>query len=146
MALYLAIVLLAESIPLQAYLPSADEVAGTYAGTALGLAIAHVYAFGISTRLVTHRGLTAEAWWNAGAQILAAAAVAVVAIVPFLVFSGDVDLAFTVSGCALAALIAVAGYGSSRGAGGSIRHSLMIAAVTLGAAALVVVIKATLAH
>ncbi len=144
MGLYLAIVLLAESIPLQAYSPGAAEIVATYAGTAIGLAIAHVFAFTLSARLLSGGHVRPGAWRSAGAQLIAAALVALIATLPFLL--DDEEVAFDVSGAILALFIGASGFESSRVRGASVRRSLGAGAVVLLIAAVVVVLKAALTH
>jgi VIT1/CCC1 family predicted Fe2+/Mn2+ transporter len=145
MALYLAIVLLAESVPLQAYDADSTEVLGAYWGSAIGLAAAHVFAFTVSARLVTHRRLDDATWRGAAVQILAAVLVALLATLPFWITTGE-DAAFVVSGGLLAVLIGAAGFEAAWSAGASLARSTIVGALTLAVAAGVVVLKVVLTH
>ena len=144
MALYIAIVLLAEAIPLQAYSLDSAEVIGTYWGSTIGLALAHVYAFTLSARLFSHGHIGRGDWRSATAQLAAAAAVALVATLPFVFLEGEV--AFNLSGSLLAILIGVTGFESARVGGAPIRRAIVIGIVALVVAVIVVAVKATLSH
>jgi hypothetical protein len=144
MALYVAIVLLAESIPLQAYSADAEEVTATYWGSAVGLAVAHVFAFTLTTRALSEGHFPVDARRSAAGQLLAAALVAAFATLPFLI--PNEDTAYTVSGSLLALLIGATGFESARAHGSRVPRALIAGAVTLGIAAVVVAVKATIAH
>jgi hypothetical protein len=144
MALYIAIVLLAEAVPLQTYDLDTGEVIGTYWGSTIGLAIAHVYAFTLSARLFSQGHITGSEQRAIVTQLVAAAGVAFVATIPFVFLDGDA--AFNLSGSLLAILIGATGFEAARAGGAPIRRAILIGAVTLVVAAIVVAVKATLSH
>ena len=144
MALYLAIVLLAESVALQAYSADAAEIVATSWGTAIGLVLAHLFAFTLSTRLVAGGHVEAAAWRSEGAQFVAAVIVALVATLPFLFVSEGTAL--NISGSLLAVLIGGTGFESARARGARVPRALLIGAASLLAAAIVVAVKAALGH
>ena len=145
MALYLAIVLLAESVALQRLLGrTRPRSSATCWGTAVGLALAHLFAFTLSTRLVSGGHVSAATWRNAGAQLAAAAFVALIATFPFLLV--DEGIAFSISGSFLTLLIGATGFESARAGGAPIRRALLIGATSLLAAAIVVAVEAAVAH
>ncbi len=144
MALYVAVVLLAEAIPLQATSLGGAEVIGTYWGSTIGLALAHVYAFTLSARLFSHGHMERSEWLAAASQLAAAVLVALVATLPFVFLTGDP--AFNLSGSLIALLIGATGFESARAGGVPVRRALLIGAAALIVAALVVGVKASLAH
>ena len=144
MALYLAIVLLAESVALQAYSADSAEIVATSWGTALGLVLAHLFAFTLSTRLVSGGHVGAAAWRSGGAQLAAAVTVALVATLPFLFVAESIAL--NISGSLLAILIGATGFESARARGARVSRALLFGAASLVAAAVGVAVKAALSH
>lgn len=113
-------------------------------GTTIGLALAHLFAFRLAARLVGGGSLGAHQGRLALAQLIGAGAVAIIATLPVLLFSGptEADIArFFVAG-----LIGVAAYQVGRGGGASLVKSALFAAGTLLVAMTVVVIKNLLLH
>lgn len=144
MGLYLAIVTLAEAGALDGSGVGAGATAAAIWGTAIGLALAHVFAFDLSARIFAQGRPHRSTRLSTAAQVIAAGAVAALATLPFLLFSRDV--AFTISGLLMAALIGVTGFAAARAGGHSHGRALVVAVVTLVLGALIVVVKAGLGH
>jgi VIT1/CCC1 family predicted Fe2+/Mn2+ transporter len=144
MGLYLAIVTLAEASALDSSGVGAGATVAAIWGTAIGLALAHVFAFDLSARIFARGRPHRSTRLSATAQVIAAAAVAALATLPFLVFSRDV--AFTISGLLMAALIGFTGFLAARAGGHGHGRALVVAVVTLVLGALVVAVKAGLGH
>ena len=144
MALYLAIVTLAEAGALDSGGVGADATVAAIWGTAVGLALAHVFAFDLSARIFAPGRPHRSTRLSATAQVIAAAGVAALATLPFLVFSRDV--AFTISGLLMAALIGLTGFAAARAGGHGHGRALVVTVVTLVLGALVVAVKAGLGH
>jgi hypothetical protein len=144
MALYVAICL-------RAALSRVSEHGGTEQvdtfklvwGTTLGLALAHWFAFRVSSRLVAAGSVRRQDAAAAGAQLAGAAAVALLATVPVLLFpeSAELDVVRLVG----AALIALVGYAVARGAGATPTRSIVYALSILVVATAVAVLKNVLA-
>ena len=111
-------------------------------GTTVGLALAHWLAFGVSARLVAAGHIRRHDAQAAMAQLLGAAAVALLATVPALIFPASVEL--DVVEFVLALFIAFVGYAVSRGGGSSRIRSLVYGATLLIVAGLVVIVKIAL--
>lgn len=143
MGLYLAIVLLAE---LTVFPRDAEEgaVLGTLWGTSIGLALAHLFAFGLAARMVGSGEFEPATLLAFIGQLLAAVAVALVASIPF--FFGSGDAAFTASSSLLALVIGGFALRLSRHAGARWPRAIAFAVVVLVLAAIVVAIKAALTH
>lgn len=144
MALYLAIVLLAELSAWPVDVGDATIIVSAVWGTALGLAIAHWFAFSISTRLLWGGRETRTDRLASVGQLAAAVAVATVASIPFAFGAGEG--AFTAAGVALTLLIALAGVRVARVGGASWRATVLFAALILLVAGVVVGVKAGLTH
>ncbi len=145
MALYVAIVLLAEAVALQASsLGETEVIVGAVWGTTIGVTLAHVYAFTLSTSLFSQGRIGRTDRLAAVAQLAAAGVVALVATLPFLFLS--TNAAFNLSGSLLTVLIGATGYGSARAGGVPLRRAILIGAVALAAGAIVVSVKAALSH
>lgn len=143
MALYVSICLLAA---LTAVSDEHADQADTFRivwGTTVGLAIAHWFAFRMSARLVASGATTHHDAESAIAQIGGAAAVAILATIPVLVFPDSAEL--DVARLALAGFITLVGYAVARGGGASRTRSLIYATAVLIVAAGVAVIKNYLA-
>jgi hypothetical protein len=140
MALYVAICLLAAlaAVPES----STDEHAHAFAiiwGTTIGLALAHWFAFQVSARLVASGSVRAHDAAAAGAQLVGAAVVGVIATVPVVLFPDSVE--FDVARIVLACFVAFVGYGVARGGGASRIRSLMYGSSILVVALLVATTK-----
>ena len=144
MALYVAICLLA-ALSLVSEHGGTDQ-ADTFKlvwGTTLGLALAHWFAFRVSSRLVAAGSVRRQDAAAAGAQLAGAAAVALLATVPVLLFPDSAEL--DVVRLVLAAIIALVGYAVARGAGATPARSIVYAASILVVASAVAVLKNVLA-
>lgn len=140
MALYVAVCLLAA---LTAVAERADsshvEILGLVWGTTIGLALAHLFAFRLSARLVGSGTIDRPDAAAAGAQLLGAAAVAVLGTIPVLVFDSTAEL--DVTRVLLAGFVAVVGYAVARTSGSSRLRALVYAAVVMAVGLTVAVIK-----
>src|SRR5262245_24185185 len=144
MALYVAICLLAALSVVAEHGEGAH--AGTFKivwGTTLGLALAHWFAFRVSSRLVASGSVRRQDAAAAAAQLAGAAAVALLATVAILLFpdSAELDAVRLV----LAALIALVGYAVARGAGATTARSIAYGVSILLVATAVAVVKNVLA-
>jgi hypothetical protein len=82
MGLYLAIVTLAEASALDSSGVGAGATVAAIWGTAIGLALAHVFAFDLSARIFARGRPHRSTRLSATAQVIAAAAVAALATLP----------------------------------------------------------------
>lgn len=108
-------------------------------GTTIGLALAHLFAFRLASRLVSRDMKGVQHRSMALAQLIGAATVAIVATVPVLLFSGpsEADMArFFVSG-----FIGFSAYQIGRHSGASSVRSALFAGGTLIVATAVVLTK-----
>ena len=139
MALYACIVLAAEFVAVADR--AADELTtvGVIWGTALSIALAHVFAFNLAARHFGGGPLPPETRRAAWAQLLAAAVVAAILSVPFLFLS--VGPAVDASGYLLAALIGVTAYVASREAGATRLRSFVDGLIVLAIAMAIVSVK-----
>jgi hypothetical protein len=97
-------------------------------GVTVGLAVAHWFAFRVSARLVGAGRVRAHDVRSAGAQLVGAAAVALLATVPVVLLPGSPELEGV--GLLLAAFIALVGYAVARG-GGATRVRGMLYAISV---------------
>jgi len=93
------------------------------------LALAHVYAFSLSTKLLARGRSSPAARWTAAWQMVVAVAVRLLATVPFQLLRESV--AFTVSGALLAVLIGATGLEAARTGGASVRRAPLVGTTTL---------------
>ena len=130
MALYVAVCLLAA---LSAIAESSDhghvQVLGIIWGTAIGLVLAHIYAFRMSTRLVAAGVVPPAERELALAQVVGAAVVAVMCTIPVVVLSPTSELD-TVR-LLLAGFIATVAFLVARNSGASTFRSTLYAALSL---------------
>jgi hypothetical protein len=141
MALYVAMCLLA-AFAAVAESTAEDHVFEIVWGTTVGLALAHWLAFGVSARLVAAGHVRRHDARAAVAQLLGAAAVALLATVPVIIFPASVEL--DVVEFVLAFFIAVVGYAVSRSSGATRIRSLVYGATLLIVAGFVVLVKIAL--
>lgn len=144
MGLYLAIVILGEAAALDSAGVGAGKTTAAIWGTAIGLTLAHVFAFDLSARVFSRGRPHRSTRLSTAAQVVAAVTVAALATLPFLVFSRDV--AFTISGLAMAGLIGLTGFAAARAGGHGHGRALVVAIVTLALGALIVAVKAGLSY
>jgi hypothetical protein len=142
MALYVAICLLAAF----AALPETGahaHVIGIIWGVTLGLAIAHWFAFRVAARLVGAGSVRPHDVESAGAQLVGAAGVALLASLPVLLFPESVELELVE--LLLAGSIALVGFTVARGGGATRARALVYALVVLVVAVAIALVKNGLA-
>jgi hypothetical protein len=127
MALYVAICLLAAFTALPDSATETEAIPLIW-GVTVGLAVAHWFAFRVSARLVASGRLAHHDVELAGAQLMGAAGVALLASVPVVVLPAAAEL----EGVALllAAFIALVGYAVAR-EGGATRGRAVLHALTV---------------
>jgi hypothetical protein len=145
MMLYVSVVLMGAV----ATVPASDldddfEVAAVIWGSALGLALAHWFAFNAAAHLFRGEGINREELREGLGEALAAVAVAGLATLPLLLL--DATTAAAVSLIALSLVVTVVAYVASRHGGLSRRRALVRGAVTVVAATAVAVLKIWLGH
>jgi hypothetical protein len=145
MILYVSVVLMGAIVTVPADdLDDDVEVAAVIWGSALGLALAHWFAFNASAHLFRGEGISAaelrEGFWEAAAAL----AVAVAATVPLLLLDDTTGAA--VSLVALAAVVTTVAYIASRHGGLSRPRALLRGGITMVLALLVAALKIRLGH
>ena len=90
MALYIAIVLLAELITLTD--PHGWQLAAIVWGTTIGLVVAHAFAFQVATHGLTGGRLPPADLAEIRAELIGATAIGVVATVPILLFRSSTEI------------------------------------------------------
>lgn len=145
MVLYVSVVLLATlaAVPV-GELGSDAEVAALLWGAAIGLALAHWFAFHVSAHLYSGSGVSRAEIVSGAAQTGAALAVAFVATLPLLVSKDDVAVAVSVID--LTIVIAFIGYMSSRRAGLGRTRAVVPTVITVLAGLLVAGVKVWVEH
>ena len=147
MALYLSLSLLAVLVTLPEVINPEDdnrwEATGTVFVTAVGLLLAHHLAFRLSSRLVSEGLLTPESRLALKAQLYGGVPVVLIATVPVLIFGEEYGEAAAI--VALLAFVAWAAYRSAHKRTSRLRSWLYVA-VVLGAAFVVLAIKAAVGH
>ena len=142
MALYLSLSLLAVLLAVPA---STDEdPVALVVLTALGLLVAHLVAFSISSRLVSEGVFDAESRRVAAAQVAAGLAVVALVTVPMLLF--DAPTSLYVAQALLVLVVVGVGYLAARAARASVLRSVAYVAVVVLAVACVLVLKALVGH
>jgi hypothetical protein len=144
MVLYVCIVLAAEFVAGGDTVKSERFAVEVIWGTVIGLALAHVFAFNLAARLLIGGRLSPEVRAAAWAQLAAAAALAVLVTIPFVLFS--LRPALRVDAFLVAGLIGVAAYAASRGSGSGRKRSLVDGLIALGVALVVVSVKVALSN
>jgi hypothetical protein len=144
--LYVALVLLATLVVVpQERLPSDLALVELMLGAAVGLLVAHWFAFRLATRLTSEQGAwTRTAAEEAAAMLLGGLVPAVVGAVPFLLLDGQVALLTAL--LLLAAFPAIAGGLVARLQGRSWLVTVLSGGAVLLLAALVVAVKTALSH
>lgn len=141
MALYLGLSLLAVLLAI----PAAEEPSvQVLAITAMGLLVAHLLAFAVSSRLVSHGELDSEARRIAGAQVAGGLAVVVLVTLPLLLF--EAPLGVRVAEALLLGLVAAVGYLAARQAEVSRIRAAVYAVAVVVLALIVVVVKGLTGH
>jgi hypothetical protein len=128
MALYVSVVLLATLAALDDTTEDAELVALIW-GTTLGLALAHFFAFRMSSRLVRGTSFHRRDLDIAVAQAGGAIAVAALCTIPVLVLRTDAE--YDVVRLLLGLLLGIAGYAAGRTGGTSRLRSAVMGAATL---------------
>ena len=139
MALYVGIVLAAEFVAVEEYAVDELSTVAVIWGSALGVALAHVFAFNLAARFFAGGRIARETRRAVWAQLASAAAVAFVVSVPFFFLA--LGPALDVSGFLLAALIGLTAYVASREAGAGRLRSLVDGLIALAVATAVVSVK-----
>ena len=140
MALYVAICLLAAlAVASQSELEHDTTVLKVIWGTTLGLALAHWFAFRLSSRLVAAGSIQRADAEIAAAQLAGSTVVAVLATVPAVALDGEAEL--SVTRWVVAGFIALVGFFVARSSGDSKVRSAVYASATTAAAVAIVVIK-----
>ena len=139
MALYVGVVLAAEFVAVEEHAVDELSTAAVIWGTALGVALAHVFAFNLAARLFAGGRITPGTRRAVWAQLASAATVALVVTVPFLFLA--LGPALDVSGFLLSALIGVTAYVASREAGAGRIRSLVDGVIALAVATAIVSVK-----
>jgi hypothetical protein len=145
MALYLAIVIFAEliAIPEDGRLDRAESIALIW-GSAVGLALAHLFAFELSAAFVVARRPGIAIRHLAFAQVAAAGSVAAAASVPILVLGEEPG--YEIAEALLALLIGGVAFVTARHAGTSRARSAAFAALMLALAGAIIALKGLVFH
>jgi hypothetical protein len=144
MVLYVSVVLLAALVAIDTSGDMSDaELLGLIWGTTLGLALAHFFAFRVSSHLVRGSRFHRRDAELAVAQLGGAVAVAVLCSIPVVLFSRASE--YDVVRLELALLLGIAGYASGRTGGASRSRSLATGAVVLVLGVTVALVKNMLA-
>ena len=142
MALYLSLVIGAEFVAVDGHLSDKIDALGVVWGTAIGLTLAHVFAFNLAN-LVFARTTPADPRREAIVyQVLAAAIVAGALSIPILVL--QLSGALTVDRFILAGFVGVTGWHVSRSAGASDVHALAAGLLMMALGLIVIGVKAAL--
>lgn len=139
MALYVGVVLAAEFVAVEEHAVDERSTVAIIWGTAIGVALAHVFAFNLAARLFAGGPITPGTRTAVWAQLATAAGVALVVTVPFFFLS--LGPALDAAGFLLAALIGVTAYLASREAGAGRLRSLVDGLVALVVAVAIVSVK-----
>ena len=142
MVLYVCLVFAAEFVAAGNQAASELVAVEVIWGTAIGLALAHVFAFNLAAKLLVGGRLSPEIRAAAWSQLAAAAALALAVTIPFLLFT--LGPALRVSAFLVAGFIGVAAYAASRGSGAGRTRSLVDGLIALAVAVVVVSIKVAL--
>jgi steroid 5-alpha reductase family enzyme len=142
MALYLSLSLLAVLLAI----PRAGESdpIGLVVFTAIGLLVAHLLAFAISSRLVSRGLLEADARRVAMAQVLGGGLVVLLASVPMILF--DAPTSLQVAEGLLLLFVAAVGYLAARQAQVSVLRSWAYVAVVIVCVGIVLGLKSLVGH
>ena len=140
MALYVSVTLLAVLTTVADRSDHGDlKLTALVWGTTIGLALAHLFAFRVSGRLVARGSITEADAALAGAQMLGAVFVGVLVSIPIVVFgpTAELDAARQV----LALFIAAMGYLVAKSAGATRARAIIYGMVILVTAVAIATIK-----
>jgi hypothetical protein len=143
MALYVAICLMASLIVIPESAEADTTVMGLTWGITLGLALAHWFAFRVSSRMVGAGTIRSSDVELASAQLLGAAGVALLVSVGVLLLPDSVELEG--AEFLLAALISLIGFAVARGAGASRFRAVVYSLFVLVCAVMIAAVKNLLA-
>lgn len=143
MALYLTLSLLAVLLAIPSSSEGGDPI-GLVFLTAVGLLVAHLLAFAISSRLVSRGLLDGQARMILFAQILAGGFVVLLVMIPMLLF--DAPTSIRVAEGLLMAFVAWMGYLAARQANVSVLRSWLYVASVVVSVMIVLAIKAAVGH
>jgi hypothetical protein len=143
MGLYVAICLLAALLALPKEGGAHAHVIRIIWGVTVGLALAHWFAFRVSARLVGAGSVRPHDVGSAGAQLVGAGCVGLLASIPVLLFSRSLEL--EIAELVLAAFISVVGYAVARGGGASRLRALIYGLSVLVVAVAIALVKNDLA-
>ena len=137
MSFYVAVCLLAALVAVS----SADDAQALAIiwGTTVGLALAHVFAFRLAAALATSSSHHPDVAHLAAAQLLGAAAAAVIATIPTLVFDSPLDRQSAL--LAVATFLGSSGFLLARSHGAGRTRSMVFAAVVVLLALAIAVVK-----
>ena len=139
MALYVAVCLLAALIALSPRDIEHARALELLWGTTVGLALAHLFAFSVASRLVTGGSFHRRDSLIAVSQLAGAAGVAVIASLPIVVLPASSE--FDVARIDVAAMIGAVGYLTAREGGAGRMRSAVGAVVVLVVAASIALVK-----
>lgn len=140
MALYVAVCLLAALSAVAEHAGDGHvKVLGLVWGTTIGLALAHVFAFRVSARMVADGKIRRHDGETIAAQLGGATVVAVLATIPVTLMPATAELD-TVR-LLLALFVAAVGYVVAKESGAGTARSLVYAAIVLFAALAIAVLK-----
>ena len=142
MALYLSLVLAAEFVAFDSRLSSRPAALHILWGTAIGLTLAHVFAFNLSALLFSAAWLAETRRQAIALQVLAAAGVAAILSVPFFVL--DLSKALALDRFLIAGFLGGTGWAIARAAGRSTVQAMMVGFTMLALGIGVVLAKAAL--
>jgi hypothetical protein len=142
MALYLSLVLAAEFVTLDGHLEGRLLALGVLWGTAIGLTLAHIFAFNLAA-LVFSGGFSSEAREIVVSQVVAASVVAGILSVP--IFLMELTRALAVDRFLIAGFVGVTGWAVARTAGASQVRAAAAGLIMLALGTAVVLAKAALA-
>ncbi len=144
MSLYIAISLLAALLAVSDGHGRGDaEVAGIIWGTTIGLALAHLFAFRVSARLVGAGEIHAHDAQVAVAQLVGAALVAALCTIPVVVLAASSEL--DAVRLVLAGYVALVGYYVAMSNGSTRARAVTYAAIVLACALAIAITKNVLA-
>jgi hypothetical protein len=143
MGVYLSIALIALIASFEGILDQREEVLLIW-GSAIGLALAHVFAFRLA-HIYEHGISPAEGWRSVAAMFVTATAVALLASIPYAISSSSASAA-SVSTWILLAFVGIMAYFAARSRGRSRLGRFAYALSTVVLAALISIVKYILTH